>query len=292
MAERYYTKIILFLFLLSCSKVNTGYPFKYHVTEDFFIESSVNLNSIPGHVVLNHLNNGKPRSGTVSHHLLVAPLINSWFKELIRQNKDIKNFFILSPKHTDLGIGNICFSSLDWKISDKKVVKTNKKYIRKILKKFKIKEEQYAFHKEHGISTLIPFINYYYPEAKVIPIVMDEFNKQIGICKKLSEVISEIMIKDESTFLLISVDFSHRADLAKTKKRDLFSKDALNSLNPEKVNEIYSDNNVSLFTLFFTCKDLGLNENHILCDIDSQTYTKKDLPDITSYFFTFQYKDQ
>lgn len=291
MVKRYYSKIIIFLLLISCCKVNTGYPFKYHVTGDSIVESPVNLNNIPGYVVLNYLDNFKPRSGTVSHHLLVAPLINSWFIELKKQNKDIKNFFILSPKHTDLGNGNICLSSLGWKLSNKNIVKTNKNYIKKILKKLYIKEEQYAFHNEHGISALIPFINHYYPEAKIIPIVMDEFNKQIGLCKKLSDVISEIMLKDQSSFLLISVDFSHRADLTKTKKRDKISKASLNSLDPDRVNEIYSDNNVSLFTHFFTCNNLGLNKNHILCNIDSQSYMKKGLSDITSYFFTFQYKD-
>ncbi len=276
---------------MSCNKVNTGYPFKYHVTEDSITEFSVTFDKIPTDITFNYLNNIKPRSGTVSHHLLVAPLIDIWFKELKKQNIDIKNFFILSPKHTELGNGNICLSSLDWELSNKNMVKTNKNYIKKILEKLDIKEDQYAFHKEHGISALLPFINHYYPDAKVIPIIMDEFNKQIGICKKLSEVISELMLKDENSFLLISVDFSHKADLVKTKKRDIITQNVLDSLNPDRVNEIYSDNNVSLFTLFFTCNDLGLNNNHIFCNIDSQSYTGKKLTDITSYFFTFQYKD-
>lgn len=291
MVKRYYTVLIIFILLISCYKTNIKYPFKYHSSEDFFNGSSEFFDQIPGHVNLHYLDeNIKPRSGTVSHHLLVSPIINSWFKELKKHNNDIKNFFIISPKHTDLGYGIISLSSLDWRITGNKSVKANKKYINKILNRLNIKEDRYAFHKEHGIGTLIPFINYYYPDARIIPIVMDEFNKQISICGKLSGIISGLMEKDDKSFLIISVDFSHRVNLSKTKKRDAITRDALNSLDPDRVNEIYSDNNVSLFTLFFTCNNLNLDANHIFCNIDSQSYIRKNLDDITSYFFTFQYK--
>src|SRR4030042_5814544 len=106
---------------------------------------------------------------------------------------------------------------------------------------------------------------------------MDEFNKQITVCRKLSKIISGIMIKDDKSFLIISIDFSHRADLLETDKRDIIAGSVLNSLNPECINEMYSDNNVGLFTLFFVCNELNLNKNHIFFHVDSQSFTGKKL---------------
>ncbi|MBN2546315.1 MAG: AmmeMemoRadiSam system protein B [Spirochaetes bacterium] len=292
MVKRYYTKLIFLLLFTSCVRTSINYPFKYHFSEDPFKESSEKFNDDNTRFNFHYnSDNTLPKSGTVSHHLLVSPLIDAWFKELKKNNKEIKNFFIISPKHSQLGKGIVCISSLAWKTAGKKTIKTNKNYIDKIKKGLNLKEEPYAFHKEHGISALVPYINHYYPKALIIPIVMDEFNKQITICRKLSKIISEIMKNNDKTFLIISIDFSHKADIIHTLERDKIAESVLNSLNPDRINEMYSDNNVGLFTLFFTCNELNMKRNHIFFHIDSQSYTNRKLNDITSYFFTFQYAE-
>ncbi len=293
MAERYYTKVIILLLCLFCCRAKINYPFKYHFSEDSFKESSEIFNNQFRGAGINYAGYDKPpRSGTVSHHLLVSPLIDAWFKELKKQNRDLKNFFIICPKHAGLGNGIVCTSSIDWKTPDNKIVRTNKNYTGKIRKGLDLKEEPYAFHKEHGIGALVPFINHYYPGAEIIPVAMDEFNKQISVCRKLSKIISGIMEKDDKSFLIISIDFSHRADIVLTNKRDKIAENVLNSLNPDRINNMYSDNNVGLFTLFFVCSELDLNKNQIFCHTDAQTFTGNKLDDITSYFFTFQFKDR
>ena len=93
MVKRYYSKLIIILLLISCYNAKIKYPFNYHISENSYIGFSETFYKNSKYLNNNFPKNlNKPKSGTVSHHLLVAPIINSWFKELKIQNNEIKNF--------------------------------------------------------------------------------------------------------------------------------------------------------------------------------------------------------
>jgi len=287
MDKRYYYLLIL-LILVACKTKINDYPHKYHKSNSMKTCTSHKF-LIHEDIIINELRDKIPFSGTVSHHLLVGDIIDKWFNNLHHLRDNINCFIIVSPKHFNLGCNNICLSSLDWQI-DNKFIKVNKKHIKRIKKKLKIDEDRYAFHKEHGISTLLPFIKKYYPGAKIVPIVLDEFNKQIGKTLQLSEEIYKIVKKNKNTFVLISIDFSHWADRPVTDERDKKSSNIILNLNMEKINSIYSDNNTGLILLFDLCNKSNIKKSHIFCHTDSEKFSRiKQENDITSYFFTFQY---
>jgi len=90
----------------------------------------------------------------------------------------------------------------------------------KILAYLQIPEDREAMHFEHGIGTLLPFIANYFPQAKIVPIVIDEKHKNISMLYQLADILYQIISQDPTVFLLISVDFSHKAGREQTFERD------------------------------------------------------------------------
>ena len=170
------------------------------------------------------------------------------------------------------------------------VIYIDKKYVYTILTNLKLKEDDNAFHNEHGIGDIVPFIKLYFPKADIVPISFDQFNKRIKKCNDLATQLSTIIKKNRNVFILVSTDFSHRADIQTTLSRDLYSEKVINSFDPVKVNTIHSDNTAGLITLFFTLNEVGVYKTHIFSNTNAKNFDiKTPDDDITSYFFTYQY---
>jgi len=229
----------------------------------------------------------KPYSGTVSHHLLVGYLINEWFSSLKKLRPDITTFIILSPRHTDISKDVISTTASDFN-HEKYRVKNNRKYSKLIQESLKLKNNNKAFIYEHGISSLLPFISTYFPNAEITPVLLDENHRQNRLCINISESISRIMKEDDNCFILISIDFSHRVDLEQTLKRDKKTEKVLSSGDFTKINDIYSDNNGSLYVLSEFLILHKYFKSHVFSYTNSEIFGNKDKNDVTSYFFTFQ----
>lgn len=226
-----------------------------------------------------------PVSGTVSHHLLVAPVINKWFLYL-KGLRNIETFIIISPNHARRGLHFISLSNNAW-LSAGIVTKVNTGLTSLLMEKLETTEDVQAFENEHGIEALLPFINRYFPGADIVPILVDEQQKHMRGAAVLADSISGMVEKNKNIFVIISVDFSHRRNRAVTDILDAYSKESLLSLNAGS--RIYSDNNTGLFILFRICKKLGTGNTWILGHTDSEKFVSGDLELLTSYFFTYQY---
>ena len=111
-------------------------------------------------------------AGIVNHHLLAKDIIDKFFKEASKFQYN--NIVILSPDHF-----NQC------SIYGKSFI-------------FK-EDSQAAINNDHGIQNLLPIVRKTWPKANIIPIL---------VCNKGGELPINIL-KDESTFFIASVDFSH-----------------------------------------------------------------------------------
>lgn len=227
----------------------------------------------------------RPVSGTVSHHLLAATVINRWFKAL-RGLRDIRTFIIISPNHGRKGSQCISLSRDDWSTAGRRTG-SNKALIRKFMDDLDAPEDKTAFENEHGIGALLPFISLYFPDTDIVPILIDEKFISMRRAHALADSIADSMRKDAGIFLILSADFSHRCSRTATDENDRWSRRSLITLNAE-VKKI-SDSNAGLDILYRTCRDLGAARTHILCHTDSEKFVSAPLSDITSYFFTYQY---
>ncbi|UTC64080.1 AmmeMemoRadiSam system protein B [Treponema sp. OMZ 788] len=228
----------------------------------------------------------KPWGGTVSHHLLTDALINDWFTELADARK-IKTFYILSPSHWGLSLYDFSLTQGSWNTEDG-LVHSDKERSEKLAGLFNVPFDDEVFVYEHGVSTLIPYIKKYFPEAKVVAVAYHgEPPVNMNLAVKLYDTIKKVFsAKDEDSFLLISSDFSHKSDIEKTAEKDAKSRYFLTSLKPSAWTLAICDNRPAMYLLskLFTEKTR--------CTIQRGTDAYKlsdetDSKDITSYFFTY-----
>lgn len=284
---RYCKLIILVVLLASCVKINKT-PEAISVTDDIASFSSINP-MIPEHVPVRSIPDSViPLCGTVSHHLLVAPLIDDYFKQL-REARTVDTFIIIAPNHYLLSDARIALTRSDWLYGDTTIV-SEKKHIDFIMSGLGLEDDREAFRYEHGVQVMFPFIAKYFPAAKVVTIVLNENKKELGGALKLADTLTTITKCAPDVFILLSIDFSHKADPVITAKRDLMSREVLLDRNRQRVRKIYTDNNIGLYTLFTITKQLGITNTHIFSHTNGSIYTGEDLgPETTSYFFTYFY---
>lgn len=230
-----------------------------------------------------------PIAGIVSHHLLAGELIDSWFKAL-KEKRDVKTFFILSPDHWNVGIERFSLTDLSWKTAEDEV-RSNLRIVKKLQKSFNVELERDIFHFEHGVSTLIPFIKRYFPESEVVAIVYPgEIPIDMDRSKELYASIKTYFDrrKKEDNFLLVSSDFAHHSDIKGTNFKDERSKRFL--LNPGRGSWIFAgcDNRPAMYVLGNLIEN---SKREIITSVmyhsNSYEISKKDENDITSYFFYF-----
>ena len=228
------------------------------------IPHHINTVPLPGHAF--------PVCGTVSHHLLVSPVINAWFRELKSRRTDIRTFIIISPNHDRSGSSNISFSSRDWNTAGS-ITRVSETVVRALQDGLQLKDD----------------INHYYPGAEIDPILVDEKRKAGALNAKLADGIFTIMNSRDDVFLIISADFSHRFGRTETDRNDVKSRRSLLSLTIHPARPC-TDNTTGMMILYSACKALGTMNTHIFCHTDAEKYLSTTMKrNITSYFFTFHY---
>jgi len=79
----------------------------------------------------------------------------------------------------------------------------DKHYSKVLAKRYNYIHFKEALHAEHSTETQMPFVQHYFPDAKVVEIVYGEIDS-----KMMVPMVEEIL-KDSETFLVISTDLSH-----------------------------------------------------------------------------------
>lgn len=230
-----------------------------------------------------------PWSGTVSHHLLADEMIDKWFAELSAR-RTVKTFFIISPSHYGLSTQTWSLDDCSWNVGDGKFVHTDKKKEKLLASYLEVPYDPQVFTIEHGISTLIPYIAKYFPNAKVCAVAvegeppMNQLNAQ-KLASSLKQFFTEEGMKDN--FLLVSTDFSHHGNLEQTNFKDNRSREFFKA--PSSSSWIFCgcDNRPGMYALSqFTSSKTKCT---VLYHSNSYELSGFGADDITSYFFSFFY---
>ena len=233
----------------------------------------------------------RPWAGTVSHHLLAHNSIDRWFMELA-QRRTVETFYVLSPSHWGL-------SSQAWSITDgtwltaNGRVRSNIKKARTIANTLGVPFEHPVFESEHGISTLMPYIARYFPNATVVAMAypgeppLNQARAQI-----LADVIGSNFTQEgkERNFLLLSADFAHHGNPEGTAEKDTRTRIFFNKPGPDTWIFAGCDNRPGMYVL----AQLLVPESQcaVMFHTDSWRLSGRDAHDITSYFFTFIWDEE
>jgi len=224
----------------------------------------------------------------ISHHLLVAPLFDNYFRLLKQVRPNINLFIIWWTNHFDFSdqiwTTNLDFWTPYWILKTSGLVKD-------LVKNWILRYNNQLFKREHSIFTLAPFIKKYYPDAKILPfIVNNEVSKDK--LEKLKNGLVPILKNNDDVFYLQSTDFSHYIPDDFREFYDLYSQNILNDWDTGRVFNMWIDGRKLMFLTMKLLGSLGYRKNYTLFNISSNQYLWIKNIQNTSYFFSYIWKWQ
>jgi poly-gamma-glutamate synthesis protein (capsule biosynthesis protein) len=218
-------------------------------------------------------------AGIVSHHFLAKQLITDFYNNV--GSEKVKTVFLLSPDHYNnyFKPGMIAYSSFfDW-TTPFGILPTDKEKIKAVEEFGNTQISDSAMGLEHGIYVEIPFIKKFFPNAKIVPLVLKS-NLPYGDFVDFGKNIKKI--GGDDSVLIVSSDFSHNATTQQSSINDRKSISVLKDLNTENISEATSDCKQCLATLSGFL-DGGKDNFYLLDNKNSFDISGQDKESVTSY---------
>lgn len=230
--------------------------------------------------------NAVPWGGTVSHHALTGKLIDEFFFELSKKRK-VDTFLVLSPGHFKFSKDYVSVTAGSWQ-TPFGLVESDTVLAETLAAAFGVGYDDAAFYTEHGISTLMPFIKKYFPEAKATAVLYEVLEHYSGVTvKKYADIIYRNFQAESGTFLLISSDFTHGADLKTTLAQDKNTAVFFSAPTAVSWHTVTCDNMPAIYAFSRIAspktKVTSLYQTNCLYLVPEEA----DPNDITSYFFSY-----
>ena len=171
------------------------------------------------------------------HHLVAEKLIDEVFAQTAKDNKNIQidRVVLISPNHFHVRGGDLIVANeniaqgmvVDAQLADEL---KNKKYAYINNKGFK---------EEHGILGLVPFVRKYFPDAKIVPLMIEDDTSD-----KRIDALAHYLSSDEvygNTLLVLSSDFSHELTPDISDIHDAVAIDTMKSFDFSGVHHLDTD---------------------------------------------------
>jgi hypothetical protein len=224
---------------------------------------------------------GTIRGCIVPHHLLAKGLIHEVFQNVSKN--EYKTVVLIGPDHESTDKGKIFTTLRDWQ-TPTGILETDSKFTEELLKYDFVKEGDDKLTTEHSTSSIIPFINYYLNDVKVISLVL---TKQVRL--EDVEILTDALYENlnmEETLFIASIDFSHYLNLDDADKMDSISMEAIQNKDINKIMSFTNDNldsPISLVTMLKMMDKADISERAVLNRSNSELILKKKTEETTSY---------
>ena len=231
---------------------------------------------------------GKVTAGVVPHHLAAQTLI-SGFLSLASRNAPGGTYdtvVIVAPNH-DGDIAGIILSNKNWDYDGGVACDTDmENAVLGLRSNFDVAENDARMEEDHSASTMIPFIHYYLPKAKVAPILVSRtmsLDDTLNFAQSLYELINA---SGKRVLLLCSIDFSHYLNPERALANGAQTLLAVQNRNYAMIHGFsnnYVDSPASLI-LFLRYLDLTGAGLDILDHTDASAFLGGGIDETTSYF--------
>jgi len=223
-------------------------------------------------------------AGIVTHHFLASGLMVRFF-DTLRSVSPPETVILIGPNHFHHGSANISVSSLPWK-TPFGVLESDVRVIQQVKAATNVPEDPEAFTGEHSVGVLIPFLKYYFPRSRVVPILVD-VNAQESRLMELRGALAGLL-RNPQVLVLLSMDFSHNAVASVADSRDEKSQQAMSTLDLNTVKALNVDCRKGLWLLVASLRDLGQVAVQFSEHTNSARLTGNPRqPDVTSYFTVY-----
>lgn len=179
------------------------------------------------------------KGGIVPHHLLAGDMIASFFEIISIEQPDI--IIIIAPNHRGIGVKKIHTGVWDWQ-TPFGILETEESYVNSLLDSGMAAASFDLLEEDHSISALIPYVKYYFPESKIVPVLL---HGTLGL-KKAKQLGENFQTKIENEYIksliIASVDFSHYLPLEAADEMDDISIKTIKDRDTETINNFNNDN--------------------------------------------------
>ncbi len=217
--------------------------------------------------------------GIVSHHLLANIDIAHFFAEFTDQS--VCRVVILGPNHyfphddmvvtTDQGY-ETPFGIVE---TDTDLVTVLEEDGLAVIKSDTIEEE-------HSISSLVPYIAAYFPNATVVPLILNQKYDE-GSLRQLADVL--VKQSNDCTIVVASVDFSHHLYSNMSDLHDRRSIAALTQFDIASYRKLEVDSRSALAVASMYFDARGMKQLEVQRQSSANIFKQYDSEDVTSYVF-------
>jgi|SRR3990167_2822140 len=216
----------------------------------------------------------------VPHHLLASEYIAQLIKMSSGQN--IKTVVILGPNHENIGSDVVAAAKARWN-TPFGLAETDEELVSNFAVDFKLKSDYQVLVNEHSVGAIAPFVKYYLPEAKILPIVFSS-NASINEAEKVSQWLIDNLPSE--SLIIVSTDFSHYLTKQQADQNDEITRQLILERDIEKItvlNNDYIDSPISLVTALIYAKENNL-QTEIINNSNSFDFSVIKPTETTSYF--------
>lgn len=273
------TKIVSAILTLIAAFINTATPTPQAHSLIYYDQSSF----YQGIIAAKNTDNTKESAiigGIVPHHLLPSFIIADFYSRIGQQNP--KTIIIIGPNHEEKGSGKVLTSELGWN-TPFGIVQPDINIAQELVADNLAKIDESVLPSDHAVAGSMPFIKYYSPNTKVVPILLSNF-MSINEDKILADKLTKYLNKD--TVIVAAVDFSHyqTSDIAvKNNQRTLNYIENYNFEGINSLNNAYVDSPSSILVFLMSTKSKNAMPD-VLYNTNSGEITGNKNGSVTSYF--------
>lgn len=220
------------------------------------------------------------QGGVIPHHLLPGFLLTDFFKRLSFQSP--KTLIFVGPNHYEKGEHPVLASEFAWE-TPFGVVEPDLGILNDLVKNNVVHIDESVVSNDHAVSGMMPFVAYYLPTTRVVPILVSGHMSQEDVIR-LSQKIQVYLSND--TLLVTPVDFSHYLSRTEAEQKDKITRGIMEKRDYRQLfslNNDYLDSPQSI-ALLLMVMDHMKQQMQILDNTNSGFILHDDAIETTSYF--------
>lgn len=225
------------------------------------------------------------RGGILPHYLLPMDEIMQFYA-ILSKSQSPKTIILLGPDHADANRFGAAAADAAWQTEFGRL-EPDREVITEITNSGLVSLDNDSFRQEHSIASHVHFIKYFFPQAKIVPIIFrSDYPEEKALA--LSSEISKLANND--VLVLASIDFSH---YLKNQEAQAYDAITLETMKKYDYNSLYTydnkylDSPAAIVTILKTMQNLGAGNLEVYKNSNSGAMANDYNMATTSYFLIY-----
>jgi MEMO1 family protein len=169
------------------------------------------------------------------HHFVAAEFMAEILKSA--SGRKINTVAIVGPNHFNISNEAVASAKVNWQTPYGPIT-VDEQLTGRLLTDFHLTENPDAFGNEHSVGAIVPFVKYYFPQAKVVPVILSSYAGQ-----KEAEEVSQWLVDNigEDGLVIFSIDFSHYLTKERADEKDEVTRQMISDREVGKIIRFNND---------------------------------------------------